>query len=134
MLRMMTLVLFVVLSVISTGFAAEGTAVTVPEILPHDAFLRQQQGALLVDVREDGERAEGMAQGALGVPMAALQASPAAYLPNRDAPVLLICRSGQRSKRVAASLLEQGYTQVYSVQGGTLRWQKDGLPMVIPER
>jgi len=132
MSRMIALVLLAVLSVISTGFAAEGTAVTVPEILPHDAFLRQQNGALLVDVREDEERAQGMAKGALGVPMAALQASPAAYLPDRDAPVLLICRSGQRSKRVAASLLEQGYTNVHSVAGGTLRWQEKGLPMVIP--
>jgi len=106
----------------------------VAEIEPHTAFQRQQQGALLVDVREDEERAEGMAEAALGVPMAALQASPATYLPDRDTPVLLICRSGQRSKRVAASLLEQGYTQVYSVQGGTLRWREDGLPMVIPDR
>jgi len=86
-----------------------------------------------VDVREDEERAQGMAEGALGVPMGELAASPAAYLADPQAPILLICRSGQRSKRVAAQLLQQGYTQVFSVQGGTLRWREEGLPMTFPE-
>jgi len=108
-------------------------ATDVDEILPREAWQRQQQGAILVDVREDEERVQGMAEGALGVPMGALQASPAAYLPDPHAPILLICRSGQRSKRVAVQLLQQGYTQVFSVQGGTLRWQEDGLPLHIPE-
>jgi len=108
-------------------------ATDIDEILPREAWQRQQQGAILVDVREDEERAQGMAEGALGVPMGELAASPAAYLADPQAPILLICRSGQRSKRVAAQLLQQGYTQVFSVQGGTLRWQEEGLPITFPE-
>jgi len=106
---------------------------TVAEISPRDAFQRQQRDALLVDVREDDEHAQGMADAALGVAMTELQASPATYLPDRQAPILLICHSGRRSKQVAAKLTQQGYTQVFSVAGGTLRWQEEGLPMTFPE-
>jgi len=106
---------------------------TVTEISPRDAFQRQQQGALLVDVREDDERAQGMAGSALGIAMGELQASPATYFPDRQAPILLICRTGRRSKQVAAKLIQQGYTQVFSVTGGTLRWQEERLPMTFPE-
>jgi len=101
----------------------------IAEILPDEAYQRQRGGALLVDVREDDERAQGFAEGALGVPLAELEADPARYLPARDADILIICRSGQRSLHAAASLLYQGYTRVVSVTGGTLRWQADGLPM-----
>jgi len=109
-------------------------AATVAEVSPQDAFQHQQQGALLVDVREEDERSQGMAGAALGIAMGELQASPTTYLPDRQAPILLICRSGRRSKQVAAKLIQQGYTQVFSVAGGTLRWQEEGLPMTFPER
>jgi len=103
------------------------------EIIPQHAHQQQRQGALLVDVREDDERAQGFAEGALGVPLAELIAHPSRHLPDQQAEVLLICRSGQRSRRAAASLLQQGYTRVVSVTGGTLRWEAEGLPMQRPQ-
>jgi len=106
----------------------------VAERSPRAAHARQQQGAVLLDVREDDERAHGMAEGAVGIAMGILTASPMTYLPDQHAEILLICRSGRRSRQVAEKLLQQGYTQVFSIQGGTLRWQEDGLPMVIPEK
>jgi len=135
MIRIIALALLAVLPVASAEISAKSTetATTVAEILPHEAYQHQQQGALLVDVRADDERTQGMAEGALGVPMETLSASAARHLPDLQATILLICRSGQRSKRVAAQLLQQGYTQVFSVQGGTLRWQDEGLPMTYPE-
>jgi len=129
MMRLIALILLTVLPIAS----AEVAVGNITEILPQAAWQRQQQGALLVDVREDDERAQGMAEGALGVPMDILQVSPSVYLPDQQAPILLICRSGRRSKQVAAQLMQQGYTQVFSVAGGTLRWQEDGLPMATPE-
>ena len=46
----------------SLGKAAENF-----EIDPRDALARQRDGALLLDVREDDERAAGMAEGAVGL-------------------------------------------------------------------
>lgn len=39
-------------------------------------------------------------------------------LPDKDAPVVLYCRSGSMSAQTAAVLVENGYTQVYELQGG----------------
>ena len=89
----------------------------------------QQAGAILVDVRGDGERALGMAEGARGIAREDLQADPAAHLPDPDAAILLICQRGQRSRLAAEFLEAQGYRDLASVDGGTEAWQAAGLPL-----
>jgi molybdopterin/thiamine biosynthesis adenylyltransferase/rhodanese-related sulfurtransferase len=96
------------------------------EISPAQAHRLQQQGAVLVDVREAHERALGMAQGARGIAKAEFDAAPA--LP-RDAEILLICAKGGRSLDSARRLLQSGYANVASVAGGTDAWRAAGLPM-----
>jgi molybdopterin/thiamine biosynthesis adenylyltransferase/rhodanese-related sulfurtransferase len=100
-----------------------------PELTPAEAHARQRAGARLVDVREDEERALGMAEGAVGVPRAALEADPASTLPDRDAEVLLVCAAGQRSLRAAEALRAAGYTRLASVRGGMAAWMAAGLPL-----
>lgn len=51
---------------------------------------------------------------------------------DKDAPVVLYCRTGPMSVRAAASLAGLGYTQVYSLVGGFNAWGAAGLPMVSP--
>jgi len=102
------------------------------EISPLQAHQRQQHGATLVDVRGADERALGMAVGALGIGLDALQTQPERHLPDPAAEILLICHSGQRSHSAAAHLKQRGYSRVASIQGGTLRWDAEGLPMARP--
>jgi len=46
---------------------------------------------------------------------------------SRDAPVILICRTGSRTSRLAEYLVEQlGYTQVYNVRNGITDWIREG--------
>lgn len=101
-------------------------------ITPTEARCRQQSGAVLIDVRETHERALGMAEGALGIARSELESLPTGSIPDRDTSVLLICEVGGRSLQVAATLLDAGYAQVASVEGGTRRWRADGLPLVQP--
>ena len=101
----------------------------IEQLSPAQARQRQQAGAVLVDVRESGERAAGMADGARGIDMADLLADPAAHLPQRDQALLLICQRGARSLQVAQALQAAGYSQLASVDGGTTRWITDGLPV-----
>ena len=98
----------------------------VREVSPTQAHERQLAGAALVDVREDHERALGMAQGAHGFAKAAFDAAP--DLP-RNAEILVICAKGGRSLDSAQRLLQSGYTNVASVAGGTDAWRAAGLPM-----
>lgn len=101
----------------------------IEDLAPADARERQTRGAVLVDVREAGEHATGLADGALAVPRAALEADPGRWLPARDADVLLICGSGVRSRRAAEALAAHGYTRLASVAGGMQRWRTEALPM-----
>jgi molybdopterin/thiamine biosynthesis adenylyltransferase/rhodanese-related sulfurtransferase len=102
------------------------------EITPRDASYRLSRGTLLVDVREEHERELGMAQGALGVARAELEAEPHRYLPGQDAEIMLICQTGGRSMLAAEQLQRLGYRRVHSVRGGTLMWQAEGLPLRHP--
>jgi len=102
---------------------------SIERISPAEALRRQQHGAVLIDVREDNERAAGKPAGAIGVPLASLAARIAKIAFDRNAEVVLSCASGQRSLRAAATLHELGYTRVASVDGGFLRWNAEGLPI-----
>jgi len=48
----------------------------------------------------------------------------------KDDPVVLICRTGNRTSTLARHLVEQmGYTQVYNVRDGITRWIRDDRPV-----
>ena len=47
----------------------------------------------------------------------------------RDRPLLMICRSGARSGQATAFLIANGWTDVVNVAGGTLAWERAGLPV-----
>ncbi|MCK9539586.1 molybdopterin-synthase adenylyltransferase MoeB [Dokdonella sp.] len=100
-----------------------------PEIAPAEALARQRAGALLIDVREEGERASGCLAGAAGVPCAQLAERIGALAPDRAQAVVLICASGQRSLRMLEPLRALGYVNCASVRGGILRWHAEGLPL-----
>ena len=48
----------------------------------------------------------------------------------KNDPVVLICRSGNRTDVVARELVEQGYTKVYNVRHGISRWIGESNPVV----
>ena len=106
---------------------------TIRILSPSQAHVRQQAGAVLIDVRADHERALGMAEGALGIPREELEREPARHLPQADAEILLVCQRGARSLKAAEALQAAGYTDLASVDGGTEAWQAAGLPMAAPD-
>jgi molybdopterin/thiamine biosynthesis adenylyltransferase/rhodanese-related sulfurtransferase len=103
------------------------------KLTPVEASQRLRNGAVLIDVRADHERALGMAEGARGIERALLEAAAHMHLPDLATEVLLICQSGQRSQLAAQGLALQGYRNLASVEGGTSAWQAAGLPMVEPD-
>jgi molybdopterin/thiamine biosynthesis adenylyltransferase len=100
-----------------------------PEIDPVEALRRQRAGALLLDVREDDERAAGIAAGASGLARARIEQHISAIAPDREREILAICGSGQRSLLAAATLRALGYAHSVSVRGGFTRWKAEGLPV-----
>jgi molybdopterin/thiamine biosynthesis adenylyltransferase/rhodanese-related sulfurtransferase len=106
-----------------------GPPIQIESLTPAQAHERQRAGATLVDVRESHERAVGRAAGALGVSRGELEADPTSALPDRTAPVVLICQGGRRSLLCAQALAAAGYTALASVEGGTEAWIAAGLPV-----
>ncbi len=87
----------------------------------------QADGAFVVDVREPMEYVNGHVPGAVLIPMGQLP-SRQADLP-RNAPVYVICASGNRSSSMAAYLSGIGI-DARSVRGGTSAWAAAGHPVV----
>lgn len=49
---------------------------------------------------------------------------------DKDARIVLYCRTGPMSERAAAALVGLGYTDVYSLVGGFVAWSNAGLPLI----
>ncbi|HEX3265458.1 MAG TPA: molybdopterin-synthase adenylyltransferase MoeB [Candidatus Limnocylindrales bacterium] len=102
------------------------------EISPPEAKARHDAGATLVDVREQVEWDAGHIANSLFIPQGELPGRAATELPDKNAEILLYCRSGARSGRMTAVLQSMGYTNVTNVGGGILQWTADGLPVEAP--
>ena len=91
----------------------------VPEIDITEAVRRRAEGAPVIDVREPGEYAEGHVPGATLIPLATVP-DRLAEIPT-GGPVLIICKSGGRSRNAAEFLRTQGIDAI-NVAGGTMDW------------
>lgn len=83
----------------------------------------------LIDVRELNEWQEVHIPGALHIPQDTLPAQIAKKIPDYNQPIYLHCRGGVRSLHAAQKLIELGYKEVYSLDGGITAWEKCGYPI-----
>ncbi|MEV5874338.1 rhodanese-like domain-containing protein [Streptomyces sp. NPDC052101] len=85
--------------------------------------------ALLLDIREPYEWQAGHAPGAVHLPLTALAAGAGLPAGAQARPVVVICRSGNRSQQ-AAELLHARGAEAVDVIGGMRDWAAAGLPVV----
>ena len=96
------------------------------ELSPERAQELARNGASLIDVRNPDEHDAGHIEGDRLIPFDRLK-DEADQLP-KDQPVVLYCRGGDRSSAAVQALRASGY-DAYSVEGGLLGWQEQGLPV-----
>jgi phage shock protein E len=77
-----------------------------------------RQGALVVDVRTPGEFADGHYPGAINIPLGDIEANIGRF-GRADRPVVVYCRSGNRSGQAKTILESRGFIDV--TNGGAFR-------------
>ncbi len=97
------------------------------EISVEDAAKLRDQGALILDVREQSEWDQFHIPEAKLIPLGSLSGQLASV--PKDKTVVVVCRTGRRSAEGRDILIKAGYTNVTSMAGGVTEWQAKGLPV-----
>ncbi len=93
-------------------------------------MLKGASPPLLLDVRTPNEYYAGHIDGAQLVPLQQLEGRVAELQPYKSKPVLLYCRSGNRSTVAAEILARHGFTTLYHLRPGLKGWEAEKLPVV----
>lgn len=98
------------------------------EICPTTTMKKISEGAILVDVRENDEVKE------LSYDVPDLIHIPLSEFEERfnevpkDREVVMVCKSGERSLKATYFLMNHGWTNVFNMQNGIIRWIQKGFP------
>jgi rhodanese-related sulfurtransferase len=115
----------IALLVLTSGQSSGGLPAEIDSARAYDLY--QQKGAFFVDVREQSE------WDSFHIPETTL--IPLGELPNRlneiprDQPIVVVCRSGNRSASGRDILKQAGFTNVTSMAGGVTNWKAQGYPI-----
>ena len=90
-------------------------------------LLAAQPDLPLLDVRTPMEFVEVHVPQARNIPLDELQ--PGTLHLQKDQPLYLLCRSGQRATKAAEKFAREGFTQPVVIAGGTLAWIDANLPV-----
>lgn len=108
------------------GIGGSGAAV----IQPMKAVqMMNHEKAVVIDVCEPNEFAQGHVVGARNVPLGLLDKQLEATVKNKQLPLILVCASGMRSKRAVATAKKLGYENAYSLAGGMGAWRGANMPV-----
>jgi len=108
---------------------AEDAKSRVREISVAETLERIEEGANLIDVREDNEWNEAHAKGATHLGRGIIERDIVGIFPDKNAPLILYCGGGYRSALAADNLQKMGYTNVLSMAGGWTAWQEADAPV-----
>lgn len=91
--------------------------------------LSNHKNAVFVDVRTDDEYREGHILHAIHAPLGLLEAKLKEITKFKNRPLIVYCRSGNRSSHGGAVLKKNGFDEVYNLSGGVMAWQSASLPL-----
>jgi thioredoxin 1 len=92
--------------------------------------IKNTKDAVVLDVRTPGEYAKGHLADALNADWNGSEFKNQIKPLNKNEPVFVYCLSGGRSASAAASMRADGFTQVFELDGGIMKWRAANLPEV----
>ncbi len=100
------------------------------EVLPSEAVrLINKENAMVIDIREVNEIEQGSIIDSNHVALSVLPEKLDSLSNNKDQPILVFCKTGNRSAQACKLLLKNNYTNVFGLKGGLTAWVNDQLPI-----
>jgi len=91
-------------------------------------LLINQKDAVVVDIREPGEFAQGHILNSRNIPLGELEVRLKELEKYKARAVIIACATGNRSDGGASILRKHGFTNVVNLNGGIAAWRQAGLP------
>jgi rhodanese-related sulfurtransferase len=111
------------------GSALFGKLSGVKQISPQEAvMLFNHEDAVVLDVREPSEWADGHISRAKHIPMGQLKSRLSELEKFKGKPIVAVCRSGNRSGSACGMLKKAGFENLHNLAGGMIAWEQAGLP------
>lgn len=100
------------------------------ELLTPTEFKMQSQSATLVDIRTPQEFQQGHIENAINIDFYNRNFLSNFKQFNKNEPLFIYCRSGNRTSQAASKLAEMGFRKVYDLKNGINNWKKENLKIV----
>ena len=91
--------------------------------------LINHKNALVLDVRDEGEYKTGHILNSTPIQLGKLKERIGELEKYKEQPIVVVCRSGNRSSTACVTLSKHGFAQAYNLAGGIIAWQKANLPL-----
>ena len=96
---------------------------------PEAIRLVNHEKAVVVDVREPDEYRSGHIPNAISAPLSGLRGSLGQLEKYKSRPIIVCCRTSNRSARAAVTLRQNQFEHVQVLAGGFVGWQGENLPV-----
>ncbi|MDY6966394.1 MAG: rhodanese-like domain-containing protein [Halobacteriota archaeon] len=125
--------LLIISSLITSGYISDSQMLE--DITPKEAYelIKNRSGDedfVILDVRTPEEFADGHIEGAIIIDFNSENFGDEIGKLNRNATYLLYCRTARRSSLALDIMEDLGFTEVYNMEGGIVRWEEEGYPVV----
>lgn len=102
-------------------------------ISPQDLIRLQNQGALLIDLRQPAAFAGGHISGARRMNSTEILVAKDTLKKYKEKSVVVYCESGSTGAAAVRVLIGQGFTRAFNLRGGLNLWRSENLPLVQGE-
>jgi thioredoxin len=92
-------------------------------------FIKNQTDVHIIDVRTAEEYSSSKIDGAINIPINSADFESQIANLSKDKKILVYCLSGSRSLGASNYLIQNGFKEVYNLEGGLLTWQSTNLPL-----
>jgi phage shock protein E len=109
------------------GWALSAEQASGAEQLTPEQVKQNAQDFHILDVRSRKEYAEGHVPGAVHIPHDRIQAKLSSLPQDKDAPLVIYCRTGRKAGLATTKLKQMGYSKIFHMQGNMPGWAEKGF-------